>query len=135
MAGQKGNHMARSPKSVGHRYAVYAAKMNTGTDYASPAFLLARDEHLRAFAQEAAYSETYTIKAKMVMDAAAVTTALYPMYLAFNHGMGKLVKKYTGESLRVAAADLIARFVGSGLNQTVLETIRTQAWGVGAPTP
>jgi len=74
---------------------------------------------------------------KQVLDGEGVSVIQYPFYLCFGREMWKLQtgKEFSGESLAQEAATLIAKWVARGLDQTVLEKIRTDVFSVGPVTP
>ncbi|MEO0081032.1 MAG: hypothetical protein ABIL25_01920 [candidate division WOR-3 bacterium] len=73
---------------------------------------------------------------KQVIDQEGVSIIQYPFYLCFGREMWHLSQReVSGESLAVEAATLIGKWVARGLSRSVLETIRTQVFNIGAPTP
>ncbi len=73
---------------------------------------------------------------KQVLDQEGVSVITYPFYLNFGREMWHLCQiDMSGNALAVEAATLIGKWVARGLSQSVLETIRTQVFNVGAPTP
>ena len=71
---------------------------------------------------------------KQVCDLAGVSTIQYPFYLDFGREMWRLSRsEFSGESLALEAATLIAKWVARGLTQSVLQDIRTGVFNVGAP--
>jgi hypothetical protein len=72
-----------------------------------------------------------------ILDAAGLSRLTYGRYLGFSLECYKavIVQGLSGESLAVWVAVLITKYVGRGLLQATLETIRTEVWNVGAPTP
>jgi len=73
---------------------------------------------------------------KQVLDGEGVYTILYPAYLNFGREMWKKSQQnISGETLAIEAATLVAKWVARGLDQTVLEKIRTDVFNVAAPTP
>jgi hypothetical protein len=76
------------------------------------------------------------LQVKQVLDAEGVSIITYPFYLNFGREMWRLRRMYlSGESMAAEAATLIGKWVSRGLTQSVLETIRSQTFDVGAPTP
>ena len=76
------------------------------------------------------------LQVKQVLDQEGVSIIQYPFYLNFGREMWRLKRmEVSGEGLAVEAATLIGKWVSRGLTQSVLETIRTQVFDVGAPTP
>lgn len=76
------------------------------------------------------------LQVKQVLDEEGVSIIQYPFYLNFGREMWRLKRmEISGESLAVEAATLIGKWVARGLSQSVLETIRTQVFDIGAPSP
>ena len=74
------------------------------------------------------------LQVKQVCDGAGVPTIQYPFYLCFGREIWALTRKeVSGESLAQEAAILIAKWVARGLNQAVLQAIRTDVFNVAAP--
>ena len=74
------------------------------------------------------------LQVKQTCDASGVSTIQYPFYLNFGREIWALTRKeVSGESLAQAAAVQIAKWVARGLNQAVLQAIRSQVFNVGAP--
>ncbi len=76
------------------------------------------------------------LQVKQVCDMAGVSVIEIPFYLNFGREIWRLRRSdISGDALAEEAAVLIAKWVGRGLTQSVLETIRTQVFDVSAPTP
>ena len=76
------------------------------------------------------------LQVKQVLDQEGVSIIQYPFYLNFGREMWRLKRmEVSGEGLAKEAATLIGKWASRGLTQSVLETIRTQVFDVGAPTP
>ena len=74
------------------------------------------------------------LQVKQVCDGAGVPTIQYPFYLCFGREMWALSRKdISGESFAREAAILIAKWVARGLQQPVLQAIRTDVFNVAAP--
>jgi hypothetical protein len=74
------------------------------------------------------------LQVKQVYDGAGVPTIQYPFYLNFGRELWALSRKeVSGESLALEAATLIAKWVARGLQQPLLESIRTDVFNVAAP--
>ena len=74
------------------------------------------------------------LQVKQVCDGEGVPTIQYPFYLNFGREIWALNRKeVSGESLALEAATLIAKWVARGLEQTVLQSIRTDVFNVAAP--
>jgi len=74
------------------------------------------------------------LQVKQVCDGAGVPTIQYPFYLCFGREMWALTRKdISGESLAVEAAVLIGKWVARGLQQPLLQAIRTDVFNVAAP--
>jgi hypothetical protein len=74
------------------------------------------------------------LQVKQVCDGGGVPTIQYPFYLCFGREMWALTRKdISGESLALEAATLIAKWVARGLTQSLLQSIRTDVFNVGAP--
>jgi len=77
---------------------------------------------------------TMESEVKQTLDAQGVPTIQYPFYLNFGREIWRLKRNnVSGESLALEASVLIAKWVGRGLSQSVLEAIRTQVFDVSAP--
>jgi len=73
---------------------------------------------------------------QQILDVEGVPTIYYPYYYACARALDKLQRQgFAGETMAIEAALLIGLWVGRGLIQSVLETIRTQVFNVAAPTP
>ena len=74
------------------------------------------------------------LQVKQVCDGAGVPTIRYPFYLNFGREICALSRKeVSGESLAQEAAVLIAKWVARGLQEPVLQAIRTDVFNVAAP--
>ena len=74
------------------------------------------------------------LQVKQVCDGAGVPIIQYPFYLCFGREMWSMIRKdISGESAAQAAAVLIAKWVSRGLQQPVLQAIRTDVFNVAAP--
>jgi hypothetical protein len=74
------------------------------------------------------------LQVKQVCDGVGVPTIQYPFYLNFGREIWALTRKeVSGESLALEAATLIAKWVARGLQQPLLESIRTDVFNVAAP--
>lgn len=74
------------------------------------------------------------ISVKQVCDTAGATVIQLPFYLCFGREMWAMTRKeISGEAAAVEAATLIAKWVSRGLEQPVLEVIRTGVFNVSAP--
>ena len=74
------------------------------------------------------------LQVKQTCDASGVPTIQYPFYLNFGREIWALTRKeVSGESLALEAATLIAKWVARGLQQPLLESIRTDVFNVAAP--
>ena len=90
-------------------------------------------EHVNAVFVSLAGMES---QVKQVLDIAGASMIQYPFYLCFGREMWSLSQKeVSGNALAEEAATLIGKWVSRGLVQSVLETIRTQVFNIGAPTP
>ena len=74
---------------------------------------------------------------KAILDLSDVSIIQYPFFLSFARELWRLqtMQEMSGDSLAKEAATLIAKWVSRGLAQAVCETIRSQIFSVGAPTP
>ena len=71
---------------------------------------------------------------RTVLNVSGVPTIQYPYYLSFGRELWARVRRgMAGESLAMEAAILIAKWVGQGLTQAVLQAIRTDVFNVAAP--
>ncbi len=74
------------------------------------------------------------LQVKQVCDSTGVPTIQLPFYLNFGRELWALSRKeISGETLAMEAANLITKWVGRGLTQAVLQSIRTDVFNVGAP--
>ena len=74
------------------------------------------------------------LQVKQVCDGAGVPTIQYPFYLCFGREMWALTRKdISGESLAQEAATLITKWTARGLTQAVLQSLRTDVFGIAAP--
>ena len=74
------------------------------------------------------------LQVKQVCDGAGVPTIQYPFYLCFGREIWALSRKeVSGESLAKEAATLIAKWKARGLNEALLQGIRTDVFNVSAP--
>lgn len=82
------------------------------------------------------HNRAVEVMTSQVLDVEGVGTIVYPYYYAFARSLDKLKRHgLAGESLAIEAAILTGTWVARGLSQDVLETIRTQVFDVGPPTP
>jgi len=78
----------------------------------------------------------YLTQTKQVLAGEGVSSIAYAGYCAFAGEMAMTRNKLGGgESLAIEAQTLVAKWVARGLDQTVLEKIRTDVFNIGAPTP
>ena len=123
--------MATDPSK---RIANWDAKFNTERikstlDDLRPAML----SHVQAVFPLIASMET---QVKQTLDGEGVSITDYPFYLDFGREVWHLQRiEVSGESLAQEVALLIAKWVARGLDQTVLEKVRTDVFNVSAPTP
>ncbi len=76
------------------------------------------------------------LQVKQVLDQEGVSIAQYAYYLSFGRELWRLTRMdLSGESAAREAAVLIGKWVARGFSQSVLETIRTQVFNIGPPTP
>ena len=76
------------------------------------------------------------LEVKQVLDGEGVSMAVYSQYLCFGREVWSLQRKnVSGETLAIEAANLVTKWTNRGLDQTVLEKIRTDVFNVGSPTP
>ncbi len=93
-----------------------------------------RPKMLQNVASVAPLIAAMELQVKQVCDGAGVPTIQYPFYLCFGREMWALTRKdISGESLAQEAAILIAKWVARGLQQPVLQAIRTDVFNVAAP--
>ena len=93
-----------------------------------------RPKMLQNVASVAPLIAAMELQVKQVCDGAGVATIQYPFYLCFGREMWALTRKdISGESLAQEAAILIAKWVARGLQQPVLQAIRTDVFNVAAP--
>ena len=70
---------------------------------------------------------------KQVLNTAGVSVATTANYLAYARQLWKASQTYSGETLAVHAASLVATWASRGMSQAVLEAIRYQVFNVSAP--
>jgi hypothetical protein len=93
-----------------------------------------RPKMLQNVASVAPLIAAMELQVKQVCDGAGVPTIQYPFYLCFGREMWALTRKdISGESLALEGATLIAKWVARGLQQPVLQAIRTDVFNVAAP--
>ena len=74
------------------------------------------------------------LQVKQTCDALGAPTIQYPFYLCFGREIWALTRKdISGATMAEEAATLIAKWVARGLQQPILEAIRTDVFNVGAP--
>jgi len=75
------------------------------------------------------------LQVKQVLDLSGVTVIHYPFYLDFGRELWHITHEteMSGESAAQEAAVMIAKWTARGLLQSVLETVRTQVFNIGAP--
>jgi hypothetical protein len=74
------------------------------------------------------------LQVKQVCDGEGVSTIQLPFYLCFGREIWALTRKdISGETMALEAAVLVAKWLGRGLVQSVLEAIRTDVFNVSAP--
>jgi hypothetical protein len=113
----------------------YAAKMHAGTDYVAPITASKLALMLRKMRAVCSRQVMYLGQCKAVLSGEGVSIIQYPFYLSFAHETAALAETCSGETLAVAVATNIGKWSARGLTQAVLETIRTQVFNIGAPTP
>ena len=70
---------------------------------------------------------------RAVLDQAGVSIILVGQYLNFGRQVWKLKERFSGETANMECANLIALWVARGLTQSVLESIRSDVFGLQAP--
>jgi len=71
---------------------------------------------------------------RQCLNEAGVSVIQYPFYLCFGRQIwAKIRRGMGGESLRAEAAVLIAYWVAQGLQQSILQAIRSDVFNVAAP--
>ena len=76
----------------------------------------------------------YLTQTKQVLTAAGVSSILYGAYCAFAGEVAASRNRLgAGEALAIEVALNVAKWTARGCSQTVLETIRTQVFNIGAP--
>jgi len=74
------------------------------------------------------------IAVKQVLNSVGVSVAAVADYLCFGREMWSKCKTHAGETMKIEAAVLIAKWVARGLTLSVLESIRTDVFNVGPPS-
>jgi hypothetical protein len=84
---------------------------------------------------QASFDDMYALEGEVrqVLNAAGVSTIQYPFFFAFGRQVWKLAQRVSGETAAIETAILAAKWNTRGLSQAVLDTIRTQVFGIGAP--
>jgi hypothetical protein len=73
---------------------------------------------------------------KQVLDMKNVPTCTYPSYLGYGRELWSLIRReFSGPSLAREAAVLLSKWKDRGFSQAVLESIRSDVFSVGPPTP
>ena len=75
------------------------------------------------------------VAVKQVLNGEGVSVSDVPDDLNFGREMWSKTQKYAGETMAQECAVLVAKWVARGLDQTVLEKVRTDVFSVSAPTP
>lgn len=81
-----------------------------------------------------AFDENIRRRVKAVCFAHGVSVIAVSGYYNFTLQVEKTRKRVQGDDLAVVVAALVERYVKLGLERKVLEAIRTQVFGVRAPT-
>ena len=132
--------MATTPPDGTARYAKWAARFKKDSEGKLPqgsTEMMVR--MLKSPAIEArvqgSFDDIYAAESavRAMLNTVGVSTILYPFYLGFGREMWKLTNRINGESAAQEAAIQIAKWVARGLNQSVLESIRYDVFGVSAP--
>ena len=98
------------------------------TEAGKPTYL----EHATAANNSLAEME---VSVKQVLNGEGVSVSDVPDYLNYGREMWSKTQKYAGETMAIESATLVAKWVARGLDQTVLEKVRTDVFSVGAATP
>jgi len=123
------------------RLAKYKAKVRvfqgTGAspDYTAPVVQHMLNEMYRK--AQVAFNEqaTYGTMVSSYLGVSGISVVGRGGYQAFASQMYRLTRTQTGESLRMEVAAILAAWVARGLVQGILEGIRSDIFGVSAPTP
>jgi len=78
---------------------------------------------------------SYEQRTRTLLDAQGISTTLYPFFLSFSRQVYRLSQQFSGESLLLNVNILLLVWVGRGLTQAILETIRDDVWHIDAPAP
>ena len=70
---------------------------------------------------------------RQYIDAQGVSTLLTGHYLNFGRKLWKLTNRYSAETANIECQSQIALWVARGLNQTILEGIRSDVFGLASP--
>ena len=82
------------------------------------------------------HNREFELATCQILDEQGIASITYIFYYAFARSVDKLIRHgVSGESLALEVALLITLWTGRGLSLSVLETIRTQVFNIGAPTP
>lgn len=120
-------------KGATYRIAKFQAKV-AGAQYLT-------DLTAQALSMQTNFANTCTMMSasdqmvKQTLDASGVPTIEYPFYLAFGRQLWSKtsVHQFSGESMAQLAAVYIAKWVARGLNQAVLQAVRSDVFSIPAP--
>jgi len=134
--------MATTPPDGAYRYAKWAARFQRDSEGNLPQGSTPMMERMLAKPEFAArvqqsFDDMYAMEGEVrqVLNSDGISMIQYPYYLAFGRQLWKLTQRVSGESAAIEAQTIIAKWVARGLDQTVLEKIRTDVFGILAPTP
>lgn len=132
--------MATTPRDGSYRYAKWSARFERDAEGKLPqgstvqmGRILSKPEVVARI--KGSFDDIYAMEGEVrqVLNSAGVSVILYPFYLAFGRQVWKLAQRISGESAALEAAVLAAKWTARGLSTAVLETIRTQVFGINAP--
>jgi hypothetical protein len=116
------------PKPRRPTHGSYAEALKKGR--ASRARSGALEEQVEAQRDGSALAAVIAAKLRPVLAAHGVANAEFVSYFAFAQRLGRVSRNYSGESLRIAAADLADLYEAKKLNGNVLRAITQALFGV-----
>ena len=124
-----------SPKGIGLGTARLHARLDIVDSEFFPDITLQQASTIKlSYAMQAKSRHDLNLQVKGILSGEGVSSILYLGYYGFAYQVAAtLGNTGAGESGAVAVAVLLAKWAARGLSQSVLETIRTQVFNIGAP--
>lgn len=123
------------------RFEAYKAKIRAFSgagqqpDYTAPVVQHKLGGMYRKAQQAFSEQATYQNQVSALLGWAAVSCITRAGYQSYASEVYSLSRRYTGESLAMEVAVVVAHWVARGLAAAVLRAIRSQVFGVPEPTP